>query len=94
MGDHYRASKVAIWLNLVPDLVSAAKATEKFGSSGNKKSKQDRKKMLDYKLYSELLPYVPKLKTFGKQACFAHANTFTQPDCSRVSPMHFRVVVV
>ncbi len=49
--DHYKARKMSLWLNLIPDLQSAVKATTTSNSD-----------ISDYRLYSELLPFVPKLK--------------------------------
>ena len=53
---------MALWLNLIPDLQAAAKAShhEKHREieDGSKS-----KSMLSYQLYSEMLPFVPKLKT-------------------------------
>ena len=37
MKDHYRSQKMALWLNLVPDLQSAASAKMDPGSSGGVK---------------------------------------------------------
>ena len=42
---------MSLWLNLIPDLQSAVKATTTSNSD-----------ISDYRLYSELLPFVPKLK--------------------------------
>lgn len=68
MRDHYRSQKMALWLNLVPDLQSAAAAS--YGRNGAKKdlssetsqSSSSSSDLYDYRLYSELLPFVPKLK--------------------------------
>ncbi len=82
MRDHYRAQKMALWLNLIPDLQSAAAAvtnhmrpppaTEVNGGQGllGKTFIQDHPLLVhfinvviaDYRLYNELLPFVPKLK--------------------------------
>ena len=75
MRDHYRPQKMALWLNLVPDLQSAAAAAQNRhivtsgsdgkitgGSSKNGGTETEYDDMLDYRLYSELLPFVPKLK--------------------------------
>lgn len=80
--DHYRSQKMALWLNLIPDLQSAAEAMEKFkassSSSGSSNSgsgsgltreeqeEEARKEMEQYKLYSELLPFVPNIKNIHR----------------------------
>ena len=69
MRDHYRSQKMALWLNLVPDLQSAAAAS--YGRNNPKKDpaassgsnpNDGSSELYDYRLYSELLPFVPKLK--------------------------------
>ena len=69
MRDHYRSQKMALWLNLVPDLQSAAAASygrKKDLAAGSNPSEGSSSsasnELYDYRLYSELLPFVPKLK--------------------------------
>ena len=75
MKDHYRSQKMALWLNLVPDLQSAAaaKAPNYYADdtvvNERKQANDDsHKAMLEYRLYSELLPFVPNLKNIDKGA--------------------------
>jgi hypothetical protein len=80
MRDHYKANKMALWLNLIPDLQSAAKVNTKFlvdnkrtadgGGEGRYRGSDDvnsSNSLLQYKLYNELLPFVPKLKSLGNE---------------------------
>ena len=67
MRDHYRSQKMALWLNLIPDLQSAAAAS--YGRNVAKKdpstaadSSSSSSDIYEYRLYNELLPFVPKLK--------------------------------
>jgi hypothetical protein len=60
---------MALWLNLVPDLQSAAAASygrKKDLAAGSNPSEGSSSsasnELYDYRLYSELLPFVPKLK--------------------------------
>ena len=74
MKDHYKSQKMALWLNLVPDLqaAAAAKSRQAEGNQGvinDKKTNEDNnKKLLDYRLYSELLPFVPNIKNLDSGA--------------------------
>jgi hypothetical protein len=51
--DQYRARRVALWLNLIPDLVQ----------SGH----QSAANMEDYLTYTETLPFIPTIKQLGAQ---------------------------
>ena len=78
MKDHYRSQKMALWLNLVPDLQKAAAqsasgpansiARQTGVDSHHDSRADDEKAMLEYRLYSELLPFVPNLKNIDKDA--------------------------
>jgi len=80
MRDHYKPQKMALWLNLVPDLQSAAAAKSPSyfnndngggGNGGGTRVNGDdsnEQSMLDYRLYSEMLPFVPNLKNIDKGA--------------------------
>lgn len=61
MKDHYRPQKMALWMNLIPDLQSAAMANQARRKKITTPTTSDEA-MLDYRLYNELLPFVPKLK--------------------------------
>jgi hypothetical protein len=64
MKDHYRPQKMALWMNLIPDLQSAAIANQARARPGKGQilASNGDEAMLDYRLYNELLPFVPKLK--------------------------------
>ncbi|CAB4059051.1 NLGN [Lepeophtheirus salmonis] len=65
MRDHYRSQKMALWLNLIPDLQAAAADAEERRRSFEHNMKavyQSEEEFLGYRLYSELLPFVPNLK--------------------------------
>ena len=67
MKDHYRPQKMALWMNLIPDLQSAAIANQvrrgKIAlAAAAEAAEASDEAMLDYRLYNELLPFVPKLK--------------------------------
>ena len=64
MKDHYRPQKMALWMNLIPDLQSAAIANQarSRGKIILPSPEDSDEAMLDYRLYNELLPFVPKLK--------------------------------
>jgi hypothetical protein len=74
MKDHYKSQKMALWLNLVPDLQAAAvaKSRQTEGNQGiindKKTNEENNKKLLDYRLYSELLPFVPNIKNLDSAA--------------------------
>ena len=70
MKDHYRPQKMALWMNLIPDLQSAAMANRKPETTFPKNipSHKTSDDMLDYRLYNELLPFVPKLKNLDANA--------------------------
>lgn len=74
MKDHYRPQKMALWMNLIPDLQSAAIANRGPGKppalkpNGHRVQSQSSEDMLDYRLYNELLPFVPKLKNLDANA--------------------------
>ena len=74
MKDHYKSQKMALWLNLVPDLQAAAVAKsrqseENQGITSDKESNSENdEKLLDYRLYSELLPFVPNIKNLDSVA--------------------------
>ena len=91
MKDHYRPQKMALWMNLIPDLQSAAIANRR----GHASSKQQQppavsgppdESLLDYRLYNELLPFVPKLKNLDESA-LNHGST---PASSEVLDLHGR----
>ena len=88
MKDHYRPQKMALWMNLIPDLQSAAMASNRRG--GHTASKQPPvppdETLLDYRLYNELLPFVPKLKNLD-EATLNHGST---PASSEVLDLHGR----
>ena len=68
MKDHYKSQKMALWLNLVPDLQAAAVAKSRQSEdnrgivNAQQNEVEEEKKLLDYRLYSELLPFVPNIK--------------------------------
>ena len=69
MKDHYRPQKMALWMNLIPDLQSAAMANRKPATTFPKQiQSKNSDEMLDYRLYNELLPFVPKLKNLDANA--------------------------
>ena len=72
MKDHYKSQKMALWLNLVPDLQAAAVAksrqSEDHERENDKQEDENNKKLLDYRLYSELLPFVPNIKNLESSA--------------------------
>ena len=104
MKDHYRSQKMALWLNLVPDLQKAAAASDlkaadgptnsAAGSSGGGKNNRndDEKAMLEYRLYSELLPFVPNLKNIDKDAVSSGSTPASSEVLDQV-PAHSRVFV-
>ena len=77
MKDHYRPQKMALWMNLIPDLQSAAIASSQTAASDQNTilkasrngfdSLNEDEAMLDYRLYNELLPFVPKLKNLDSK---------------------------
>ena len=73
MKDHYKSQKMALWLNLVPDLQAAAVAKSRQSDddereNDRKPENEDDKNLLDYRLYSELLPFVPNIKNLESSA--------------------------
>ena len=73
--DHYKSQKMALWLNLVPDLQAAAVAKsrsseEKHGIISDQDHKKDdgNEELTEYRLYSELLPLVPNIKNLDSGA--------------------------
>lgn len=84
MKDHYRPQKMALWLNLIPDLQSAAIAHQARGKVVANPANEDT--MLDYRLYNELLPFVPKLKNLDA----ASLNQASTPASSEVLDLHGR----
>ena len=68
MKDHYRPQKMALWMNLIPDLQSAAMANRKPEIQKIQLKNSEADEMLDYRLYNELLPFVPKLKNLDANA--------------------------
>ena len=70
MKDHYRPQKMALWMNLIPDLQSAAIANQvrrgKIAlAAAAEAAEASDEAMLDYRLYNELLPFVPHHCTIG-----------------------------
>ena len=100
MKDHYRSQKMALWLNLVPDLQKAAAASDlkaadgptngAAGSSGGGKDNRvdDEKAMLEYRLYSELLPFVPNLKNIDKDAVSSGSTPASSEVLDQVPSAH------
>ena len=89
MKDHYRPQKMALWMNLIPDLQSAAMANRRGHSikqqqNTPQQNQQDQETLLDYRLYNELLPFVPKLKNLD-EATLNHGST---PASSEVLDLH------
>ena len=88
MKDHYRPQKMALWMNLIPDLQSAAMASNHRGHNikqqNTPQNQQDQETLLDYRLYNELLPFVPKLKNLD-EATLNHGST---PASSEVLDLH------
>ena len=78
MKDHYRPQKMALWMNLIPDLQSAAMATHRGAVSPPAQPPRvhSSEDMLDYRLYNELLPFVPKLKNLDANAFNRYLFTF------------------
>ena len=76
----YRSQEMALWLNLIPDLQSAgraaAAASEDDEAAANPADAADHS-MLDYHLYTEMLPFVPQLKSLS-------ANDLSTPSSSEV----------
>ncbi len=71
---------MALWLNLVPDLRSAGLAASAHDDHDDDTEVQGggKAQQLDYKLYSELLPFVPSLKLLVGE------DTFFSPSSSEV----------
>ena len=81
MKDHYRPQKMALWMNLIPDLQSAAMANRGPGKPQLKPNHRgvqtpSSEDMLDYRLYNELLPFVPKLKNLDANAFIRYEFAF------------------
>ena len=104
MKDHYRSQKMALWLNLVPDLQKAAAASDLKAADGPTNSAagtlgggkdnrdDDEKAMLEYRLYSELLPFVPNLKNIHKDAVSSGSTPASSEVLDQV-PAHCSVFV-
>ena len=98
MKDHYRSQKMALWLNLVPDLQKAAAASDlkavdgptnsAAGKGGKDNRDDDEKAMLEYRLYSELLPFVPNLKNIDKDAVSSGSTPASSEVLDQVPSAH------
>ena len=79
---------MALWMNLIPDLQSAAMANRRGHNlkqqQNTQQQQQDQETLLDYRLYNELLPFVPKLKNLD-EATLNHGST---PASSEVLDLH------
>ena len=85
--DHYRSKSLALWLNLIPDLQSAARVTSpadldriaamEDGANGAsldaKRGRDPGDYMAGYHSYDEILPFVPNLKLV--HATYGHGST-------------------
>lgn len=83
MRDHYRSKQIALWLNLIPDLETAAAHSAKISPDDDENregnSNGEDKMLTRYKSYDELLPFVPKLKVISFQS-----DTLSTPSSSEV----------
>lgn len=89
MRDHYKSHQMAVWLNLIPDLLSAAEAEIEADSATKAKAKvstsNDLEPMLSYKSYNELLPLIPSLKriSFSRDGSTPSSSEVVWPNASK-----------
>ena len=57
MKDQFRSRRVALWLNLIPDLVRSGQMEGKDGGSAGLEK--------EYLTYSETLPLIPSIKAIS-----------------------------
>ena len=56
MKDQFRSRRVALWLNLIPDLVRSGQLETNVGSTLGLDSEEE------YLTYTETLPFIPSIK--------------------------------
>jgi len=75
MKDQFRARQVALWLNLVPDLVRSGQL-EFEGRAGVLSEMDEEALEEEYLTYSETLPYIPSIKDLSLSKTSAQAKSY------------------